>query len=54
MVEQYFGIVSGEIQDTQAVRYAGTLLTENTASWRVSFRPNYLELGWDEFKTRLL
>jgi hypothetical protein len=32
MVEQYFGIVSGEIQDAQAVRYAGTLLTENAAS----------------------
>lgn len=53
MVEQYFGIVSGSIQDSQAVRYAGTLLTENAASWWVSFRPNNPELSWDEFKTAI-
>jgi hypothetical protein len=54
LVEEYLYIITGVINDAQAVSYAGTLLTDFAASWWVSYRPKHPALTWEEFKNSLI
>jgi hypothetical protein len=52
LVEEYLKLHKNT-GDDEAVRFAGTLLTEAAASWWVSFRPENQHITWTSFKDAL-
>jgi hypothetical protein len=55
LVEQYLGIVMGnQVNEEQAIAFAGSLFNEAAASWWVSYRTQSVNISWEKFKNDFL